>query len=204
MWIFDAETLSFLAVNKAAQKKYKYSEEEFLSANLFLVRSDEEKQRLLEVYGDIKKREYSDSLYWEHCDKEGNRFHVRVFSFSIVYNNKHARFAQIIDVEDYFKQYQENLKLIDELQLHIDFIKKLSWTHCHQLRGKVSNMMAIHNLYSENAFKPEEIPMMAQIGQNELEEIDRIIKLMVHQMKIKCQPDVGELASTVVNPFVLS
>src|SRR6476469_6795738 len=183
MWIFNAETLNFLAVNKAAQKKYKFSEEEFLQSNLFLVRPDEEKQRLLQVYSDIKQREYSDSLYWLHHDKDGTIFHVRVFSFSVTYKGVHARFAQIIDVEDYFQQFDQNLKLIDELQRHIDFIKKLSWTHCHQLRGKVSNLLAIHQLYHANAIQQEEIPAMAKISENELQEVDRIIKLMVEQMR---------------------
>jgi PAS domain S-box-containing protein len=186
MWIFDAETFQFLAVNKAAQKKYKYTEEEFLSNNLFLIRPDTEKQRLLDTFTDIKKREYSDSLYWIHQNKNGDTFHVRVYSFSVMYNNRHARFAQIIDVEDYVEQFNENLKLIDELQLHIDFLKKLSWAHCHQLRGKVSNMLAIHQLYHANAIAPEEIPQMAEISQNELLEVDRLIKQMVHQMKMKC------------------
>ena len=34
MWVFDAETLEFLAVNDAAIRHYGYSREEFLSMNI--------------------------------------------------------------------------------------------------------------------------------------------------------------------------
>ena len=42
MWVFDRETMRFLAVNDAAVEQYGYSKEEFLSMTLAQIRSPED------------------------------------------------------------------------------------------------------------------------------------------------------------------
>src|SRR5258706_10914079 len=48
MWVFDRETLRFLAVNEAAIFRYGYSREEFLSMTIQDIRPSEDVQALLE------------------------------------------------------------------------------------------------------------------------------------------------------------
>ncbi|MCP6760399.1 MAG: PAS domain S-box protein [Fischerella sp. CENA71] len=53
MWIFDPQTLAFLAVNQAAIAYYGYSESEFLSMTLLDIRPPEDIldfQQLVEQY----------------------------------------------------------------------------------------------------------------------------------------------------------
>ena len=47
MWVYDAATLRFLAVNSAALRQYGYTREEFLAMTLKDIRPDEEVDRLL-------------------------------------------------------------------------------------------------------------------------------------------------------------
>jgi PAS domain S-box-containing protein len=58
MWVFDRETLEFLAVNDAAVQKYGWSREEFLSMTVGEVRPQED-VALLEVY--LSEQEGQDS-----------------------------------------------------------------------------------------------------------------------------------------------
>src|SRR5262245_22533938 len=46
MWVYDLETLRFLAVNDAAIERYGYSREEFLSMTLAQIRPPEDVQKL--------------------------------------------------------------------------------------------------------------------------------------------------------------
>jgi len=48
-WVFDRETLRFLAVNAAAVRKYGYSREEFLAMTLKDIRPPEDVPALLET-----------------------------------------------------------------------------------------------------------------------------------------------------------
>jgi len=47
MWVYDEETLRFLAVNEAAVRVYGYSREEFLAKTIVEIRPPEERERLL-------------------------------------------------------------------------------------------------------------------------------------------------------------
>ena len=47
MWVFDTETLAFLAVNRAAVEHYGYSREEFLGMTIADIRPPEEAERLI-------------------------------------------------------------------------------------------------------------------------------------------------------------
>ena len=47
MWVYDAETLAFLAVNDAAVRHYGYSREEFLAMTIKDIRPPEDIPRML-------------------------------------------------------------------------------------------------------------------------------------------------------------
>ena len=49
MWVFDDETLRFLAVNQAAVRHYEYSRDEFLSMEITAIRPPEEVPELKEM-----------------------------------------------------------------------------------------------------------------------------------------------------------
>ena len=49
MWVYDAETLAFLAVNEAAEQAYGYTREEFLSMTILDIRPAEDIPDLLKI-----------------------------------------------------------------------------------------------------------------------------------------------------------
>src|ERR1051326_7451890 len=65
MWVFDVETLSFLAVNAAAVRHYGYSQNEFLAMTLKDIRPSEDVPALMD---DLSRKNDSSnqSYHWRH------------------------------------------------------------------------------------------------------------------------------------------
>lgn len=101
MWIYDLETLKFLAVNNAALSKYGYSKEEFLSLTLFDIRPEEEIPALIkninESYEDLQK-----SRPWRHKLKDGTIIYVEILSHSIKYEGRNARLVLSNDITEQY------------------------------------------------------------------------------------------------------
>src|SRR5204862_101267 len=70
MWVFDLETLKFLAVNQAAIKHYGFGREQFLKMTLKDVRPAEEVPTLMEAVKNYAKG-LSRSRIWKHRKKTG-------------------------------------------------------------------------------------------------------------------------------------
>ncbi len=95
MWVVDAQSQQFLAVNEACVKRYGYSREEFLGMTIFDIRSDLEARRLrMEIASglrvDVNRR--------LHRDKDGSEFHVETVSRLVHYEGRPARFVVALDM----------------------------------------------------------------------------------------------------------
>ena len=71
LWVFDEETLRFLAVNEAATVQYGYSAEEFLAMTIEQIRPPEDVPRLREALATITP-ELLHSRGWRHRRKDGS------------------------------------------------------------------------------------------------------------------------------------
>jgi two-component system sensor histidine kinase UhpB len=76
-WVFDAETLRFLAVNRAALEQYGYSEEEFLLMSAPDLRPLAKQQEFRAMYANPSVRELG-SAVTEHKRKDGSTFDVEI------------------------------------------------------------------------------------------------------------------------------
>jgi PAS domain S-box-containing protein len=95
MWVYDAETYRFLAVNSAAVNDYGYSQAEFLSMTIFDIRSEAEARRLKQ-YLALKTPDFSQR--WLHRRKGGSELTVRSVNRPIQHAGKCAKFAVVMDV----------------------------------------------------------------------------------------------------------
>lgn len=104
MWIYDLETLSFLAVNNAALQLYAYSAEEFSQMTILDIRPEKDRKRLAE---DLKHAQqgYQISGAWQHIRKDGSLIEVEISSHSLTFNKRKARHVLIHDITE--KQLQE-------------------------------------------------------------------------------------------------
>jgi PAS domain S-box-containing protein len=98
MWVIDAETFQFLAVNDAALHHYGYSREEFLSMKTTDIRTPEEAVRWKEFFR-TRPETYKGGI-WRHLKKDGTEIHVEVASRAITFDGVPARAALVRDVTD--------------------------------------------------------------------------------------------------------
>ena len=98
MWVFDAETLRFLAVNEAAIDKYGYTRRQFLNRTITDIRPPEGVARLRAL---LKDRPASDiSGPWKHITRDSRVIDVEVSTRSLNYSGRPAVLAVIREVTD--------------------------------------------------------------------------------------------------------
>jgi PAS domain S-box-containing protein len=100
MWVYDATTLSFLAVNDAAVRHYGYRRDEFLRMRITDIRPAEDVAAMLE---DVKARGGPGSpnpKVWRHLRKDGSLISVEITAGRIVFEGRKAALVLAHDVTD--------------------------------------------------------------------------------------------------------
>ncbi len=97
MWVFDLETLAFLAVNAAAVKQYGYSEQEFLEMTILDIRPPAEQSLLLESLK-IPKPDLAHAAYWRHQRKNGELIDVEITSHKLDFSGRPAEIVLAYDI----------------------------------------------------------------------------------------------------------
>ncbi|HEY1542834.1 MAG TPA: EAL domain-containing protein [Xanthobacteraceae bacterium] len=99
MWVFDRETLCFLAVNGAVVSHYGYTREQFLGMRLFDIRPTEDWDWLRSVAhsSDDSRRQ---GIACRHIKADGNMIEVQIYGKSIDYQGRPAVMVAIIDVTE--------------------------------------------------------------------------------------------------------
>ncbi|HEV2045025.1 MAG TPA: PAS domain S-box protein, partial [Chthoniobacterales bacterium] len=99
MWVFDSETLSFLAVNAAAVRHYGYSQDEFLAMTIKDIRPSEDIPALMDNLSqgtdDVNK-----STQWRHCTKDRTLIDVEITSHELTWLGRRAKVALINDITE--------------------------------------------------------------------------------------------------------
>ncbi|HYK19819.1 MAG TPA: PAS domain S-box protein, partial [Pyrinomonadaceae bacterium] len=105
IWVYNEETLAFLAVNEAATRTYGFTRDEFLSMTVNDVRPGEDIPTLM------IKHDPNDlviSSPWRHRTKDGKTIYVEMSSHPVIFDGKNSRLVIVNDVTD--------RKLLDEKQ----------------------------------------------------------------------------------------
>jgi hypothetical protein len=97
MWVYDLETLRFLAVNDMALDRYGYSREEFLAMTIKDIRPPEEVSRLLENIA-TSTAVVQHSGLWRHRKKNGEIILVEILSHALSWGGRPARVVLAHDV----------------------------------------------------------------------------------------------------------
>jgi hypothetical protein len=102
MWVFDVETLRFLAVNNAAVRSYGYGRDEFLTMTVKDIRPAEDVPALLEDIATAIAEEggYRPRGQWRHIRKDGSLAYVEVSANDIDFEGHRARLVMVVDVTD--------------------------------------------------------------------------------------------------------
>jgi PAS domain S-box-containing protein len=99
MWVFDLETLSFLAVNDAAVRHYGYSRDEFLAMTIKDIRPPEDIPALMDNVSQTKEG-LDDTTQWRHRKKDGALIDVEITSHEVPWLGRRAALVLINDVTE--------------------------------------------------------------------------------------------------------
>ena len=97
MWVFDSETLRFLAVNETALAHYGYRRDEFLAMTLPDIRLPEDRPYLYRAMSEQGLPPGEKSL-WRHRKKDGALIWVEIAAHTIDYEGRAARIVIAADV----------------------------------------------------------------------------------------------------------
>ena len=97
MWIYDCETLRFIAVNEAAVRTYGFSRDEFLAMTLLDIRPPEEAPALLNVVSG-RKNGLNNPGVWRHRRKDGSLLFAEVKAFGFEENGRKRELVLAHDV----------------------------------------------------------------------------------------------------------
>src|SRR5258708_35749006 len=137
LWLYDVETLRFLAVNKAAIAHYGFSEDEFKAMTIKDIRPAEELPLLLE---DLAQQVEERGGIWKHRKKDGSVISVEVAGHRLEFDGLRAGLLLANDVTE---------KIALENQLHhaqkMEALGRLAGGIAHDS----NNLLMVINSYAQ-------------------------------------------------------
>ncbi len=100
MWVYDLETLRFLAVNDAAVAHYGYSRDEFQAMTIADIRPTEDIPRLLESVARVEEGKVHEAGVWRHRRKDGTLIDAEIRSHVLDFGGRRAGVVLAHDVTE--------------------------------------------------------------------------------------------------------
>lgn len=111
MWVYDRDTLRFLAINDAAVSQYGYSRDEFLSMTIKDIRPTEDVAVLLKNISE--QHGFNLAGTWKHRRKDGSAIDVEIISHPLMFAGRSAKLVLANDVTER-ERAQEALRDTEE------------------------------------------------------------------------------------------
>ena len=102
MWVYDCDSLRFLAVNRAAEQHYGFSESEFQARTILDIRPPEDQDRVRQATSNHSNSALADRNFstpaWRHCTRDGRMIWVDISSLPLLWDGKPAAIVIAQDV----------------------------------------------------------------------------------------------------------
>ncbi len=117
MWVFDAGTLGFLAVNDAALQHYDYDRDAFLALSLIDIRPPEDadaiRTKAARVATDWDAIDHAG--VWPHRRRDGSIFLAEIITHAVLFDDRSARLSLAIYVSAREQGVAERAELVEQL-----------------------------------------------------------------------------------------
>lgn len=116
MWVYDLDTLAFLAVNEMAIRHYGYSRSEFLSLTIKDIRLPEDIPLLLDNIKKTVSSSSDSSGTWRHRKKDGTIIEIEIRSHALNFGGRSSRLVLANDITERNQIEAERLQLHAKIQ----------------------------------------------------------------------------------------
>jgi diguanylate cyclase (GGDEF)-like protein/PAS domain S-box-containing protein len=164
MWVFDLETLRFLAVNDAALGRYGWSRAEFLSMTLEDIRPPKEVPGLLRALVETPSGPYRGT--WRHRTKDGSDLDVEVTSEELTFDARPARLVVAVDVTEARRneaQFRFLAEHVEDAIFRYRFSPTLGFEYvsqaCTRLTGYSPEEYYADPKLAVNTLHPDDVPV---------------------------------------------
>lgn len=134
MWVYDLETLRFLAVNDATVEQYGYSREQFLNMTIAQIRPPEDVPRLHD-YLALGSPGFDRAGEWRHQKKNGAIITVEITAHQLDFSGRRAEFVMALDITERKLAEEALVESEDRYRDLVDNSHELMCTH--DLEGRI-------------------------------------------------------------------
>jgi len=99
MWVYDLETLQFVAVNDAAVAHYGYGREQFLTMSVADIRPPEDRERVMQHVREHRGAQSGEQV-WRHRKADGTDIDVAIYSRALRYEGRAAVLVAVRNVTE--------------------------------------------------------------------------------------------------------
>lgn len=154
MWVYDLESLYFLAVNEAAVRFYGYTHDEFFKMTVKQIRPKEELHELLMAIQTNDFESYSVKNR-KHIKKDGSVITVKLISNEINFRGRRSRLVLALDITNQVEAEAQMEKVYRYLE---SFQAAVSQTSQLALIDQAGNLVYVNeNLLKSTEFQPDEV-----------------------------------------------
>jgi PAS domain S-box-containing protein len=134
MWVYDLETLRFLAVNNATVEQYGYSREQFLEMTIADIRPPEDVRRLHD-YLALGSPGFDRAGEWKHQKKNGDIITVDIIAHQLDFSGRRAELVMALDITERKLAEEALIESEDRYRDLVDNSHELMCTH--DLEGRI-------------------------------------------------------------------
>ena len=151
MWVFDTQTLAFLAVNDAAVRLYGFSRDEFLGMTIKEIRPAEEVPALVQYLETIPDTPGLVATQTKHRRKDGSPMEVAGASNPIEFQGRRAR---LVMAQDTTEKKQLEAQLMQALKM--DAVGRLAGGVAHDFNNSLGVILGYTELLIRGASEAQQ------------------------------------------------
>ncbi|MBL7718917.1 MAG: PAS domain S-box protein [Flavipsychrobacter sp.] len=170
LWVYDEETLRFLAVNDAALSHYGYTRDEFAAMTIMDIRPEEERERVQALVNEsVAQGSFVFRGVFTHRAKNGGLMTVEIRSNALQYKGRKARLILVNDIT-------ERANYISAIEQRNKKLEDITWMQSHVVRAPLATLMGFAHLLEDLEVSEEEKNAINRNILQSARELDGVIR----------------------------